>query len=319
MHPAGSVIFFTVASGAGYGVLTFSGVLAALGMLPVHWGAGFAVMLIGLGLVTAGLLSSTFHLGHPERAWRAFSQWRSSWLSREGVAAVVTYGPAAVLGWAWVIEGDPGSAFGRAAGAALALTSLVTIFCTAMIYRSLKPVPAWHNGWTVPGYLVLGLGTGGVVFVAVMTAVSVPLPVVASIAVALCLVGLGIKTGYWQALRDGFPSPTRESAVGIVVGGAVQPLEDPHSSDNYLMKEMGYRVGRKHADKLRRFAAVAGFAAPAILLGLSIPVLSSGLGVGLTLAAAVTTLAGVLVERWLYFAEARHVVMLYYRDRPEIG
>ena len=101
MHPAYSVILFTTASGAGYGLL------ALLGLVGISHGEasslafGLTAMVIALGLITVGLLSSTFHLGHPERAWRAFSQWRSSWLSREGVAAVLTYVPALLFGLVW--------------------------------------------------------------------------------------------------------------------------------------------------------------------------------------------------------------------------
>lgn len=97
MHPAFSIIFFTTAAGAGYGLLMALGLLAPLGLVPQKWGFGAVSLAIGFGLVIAGLLSSTLHLSHPERAWRAFSQWRSSWLSREGVASVITFIPAAVF------------------------------------------------------------------------------------------------------------------------------------------------------------------------------------------------------------------------------
>ena len=90
VHPAPSVILFTTASGAGYGLLAWLGAAGAFGGLPADRWFGGVAMVIGLGLVSAGLLASTFHLGHPERAWRALSQWRSSWLSREGVAAMAT-------------------------------------------------------------------------------------------------------------------------------------------------------------------------------------------------------------------------------------
>src|SRR5204862_3402126 len=102
MHPAYSVILFTTASGAGYGLL------ALLGFVGFNHGPassfifGLVAIVIALGLITIGLLSSTFHLGHPERAWRAFSQWRSSWLSREGVAAVLTYLPAVLFSATWL-------------------------------------------------------------------------------------------------------------------------------------------------------------------------------------------------------------------------
>src|SRR5688500_11960141 len=92
MHPAFSVIFFTTASGAGYGLWIWLGVLALSNALP---GRTPALIALGLGFVgvTAGLLSSTLHLGQPLRAWRAFSQWRSSWLSREGIAALLCFLP----------------------------------------------------------------------------------------------------------------------------------------------------------------------------------------------------------------------------------
>ena len=109
MHPAFSVIFFTVSSGAGYGLLALIGALGALGMLPADKVFGLTAIVLALAAVTAGLLSSTFHLGHPERAWRAFSQWRSSWLSREGVASVIAYGPAVALAaiWMWPVGPRP--------------------------------------------------------------------------------------------------------------------------------------------------------------------------------------------------------------------
>ena len=101
MHPAYSVILFTTASGAGYGLLALLGLVGISHGQASSLAFGLIAMVIALGLITVGLLSSTFHLGHPERAWRAFSQWRSSWLSREGVAAVITYVPAVLFGAVW--------------------------------------------------------------------------------------------------------------------------------------------------------------------------------------------------------------------------
>lgn len=318
MHPAGSVIGFTVASGAGYGMLAVIGLLAAMGRLEADEVLGFIAMSVAIALVTGGLLSSTFHLGHPERAWRAFSQWRSSWLSREGVASVVTYVPAAVLGWFWVIEGDVGGEPARIAGVALMTMSLVTIFCTAMIYRSLKPVPAWSNRFTVPAYLSLGLASGLVAIVTLFGLAGVrDLPLLWAAVFASAL-GLLVKHAYWRALDSGFAQPSRESATGLTFAGAVRPFEDPHSSDNYLMKEMGFRVGRKHAGRLRAIARHAGFSVPAALLAVAGVSLSFGMFAVTTLAASLLMAVGLTAERWLFFAEARHVVTLYYRDRPTV-
>ncbi len=318
MHPAVSVIFFTVASGAGYGVLAFTGILAAAGRMPSY--PLYAVINLGIGLtlVTAGLLSSTAHLGHPERAWRAITQWRSSWLSREGVFALLTYAPALVLAWLWIVEQRNDGAIWIATGLTLTLLSVVTVLSTAMIYRSLKPIPAWHNGWTMPVYLALGLASGAVVLSAALAALGRPLMELQIAALVLTAVGLVLKLGYWQALDRGFGGPNRGDATGLGGLGTVHPFENPHSADNYLMKEMGYRIARKHAAKLRVYAIVLGFALPlAGLLAGALFIENSWVPVISNSIAGVVMLVGLLVERWLFFAEARHVVTQYYRD-PEV-
>src|SRR5690554_2596577 len=152
MHPAYSVILFTTTSGAGYGLLALLGLTAATEAALPRIG-GLIALLLALGLITFGLLASTFHLGRPERAWWAFSQWRTSWLSREGVASVLTYIPAGLFGIGWVFLGTFAGWVSIAAILA-AIGSVATVCTTAMIYASLKPVAEWHSRFTLPAYLV---------------------------------------------------------------------------------------------------------------------------------------------------------------------
>ena len=112
MHPAYSVILFTTASGAGYGLLFWLAVLSVFDDLPADLTLGLAGLGLAFALITVGLLSSTAHLGRPERAWRAFSQWRTSWLSREGVAAVATFVPFALFALGWLVLGANRGMFG---------------------------------------------------------------------------------------------------------------------------------------------------------------------------------------------------------------
>ena len=158
MNPAFSVIVFTTLSGAGYGLLAWLGLQYAWHPPPWHRGTAMISLGVGLALVTIGLSSSVFHLGKPLRAWRAFSQWRTSWLSREGVLSLNTYIPALLLGWL-VWHGESGVVL-RIAGIALTATSLATVACTAMIYVSLKPVPAWGHRLVLPGYLLFAALNG---------------------------------------------------------------------------------------------------------------------------------------------------------------
>ena len=307
MHPSFSVIFFTTASGAGYGLLALVAVLAPLGVAPPDAVFGFAALGLALGGVTAGLVSSTFHLGHPERALRAFSQWRSSWLSREGVSAIATYLLAGLFGVFWIFFG----AISALLGGLTAIGSVVTVFCTAMIYRSLRPVQRWHNAWVVPNYLALALMTGALWLAMLLQLFVTADKGVSLLVLAAIILAAMLKLGYWRFIDTSASASTAESATGLGALGKVRLFEAPHTSENYLLKEMGFRIARKHAAKLRRITVLLAFALPFALS--LVPPLAVGWPAALAalLAAPIATL-GVLIERWLFFAEAKHAVMLYY-------
>ncbi|MBT7147996.1 MAG: dimethyl sulfoxide reductase anchor subunit [Rhodospirillales bacterium] len=263
----------------------------------------------GLALVSAGLLSSTFHLGHPERAWRAFSQWRSSWLSREGVLAVVTYGPALCVGWIWFTSGALATD-GRWAGLALTILALITVFATAMIYRSLATIRQWSNHWTVPCYLIFAVMTGAVVMNAVLWVSGYPNGELIKIAALSCLVGYSVKLAYWRYIDTTRFASTPATATGLDSIGEAKLFERPHSADNYLLKEMGFSVGRRHATKLRRITKLFGFLVP---FGLTVLTMGGGpIAVLASILAVISVGFGIFAERWLFFAEAQHVVTLYY-------
>src|SRR5690606_7954573 len=137
MHPALSIIVFTSVSGLGYGLAAVLG----LGLLDPAFPWVGAAHLLALTLISGGLLSSTLHLGNPQRAWRAFSQWRSSWLAREGVMAVISFVPLCVSAWLALFEGR----YSPIAGVLGAAGSAVTVYCTSMIYASLRSVQAWNT------------------------------------------------------------------------------------------------------------------------------------------------------------------------------
>ncbi len=309
MHPAYSVIAFTTMSGAGYGLLALLGALGAAGLLPPDRWFGFFAFAIALGLVTAGLLASTFHLGHPERAWRAFSQWRSSWLSREGVAAVIAYAPAGIFAIGWVFLEQNGGLW-AIAGWLTAITSAITVYCTAMIYASLRTIPRWYNRWVPSVYMALALGTGAVLLVALAHIFGLFAPWLAWLAVAAFALGIVLKLAYWGSSDTAPRQYTAEQATGLGNIGKVRQLEAPHSEANFVQREMGYQVARKHAERLRRIVLI-GFAAAAALLALAAisPAIVSMMLTKVALAAAALSVA---VERWLFFAEAEHIVNIYY-------
>jgi DMSO reductase anchor subunit len=311
MHPALSVIIFTTTSGAGYGLLVWYGLMSAF--VPGERIVALIVLPLALVLVTAGLLSSTFHLGRPERAWRALSQWRTSWLSREGICSFLTYIPAGLLTLAWIASPAPRS-LAVTLGLVTACASLVTIYCTAMIYASLKTVHQWYNPYVVPNYLALGLYCGGLLLAAVLHLIGRGLLSVDLVTVIAGLVALVGKLSYWRFIATTRHPSTPESATGLGQFGKVSLFEAPHTEENYLMREMGFTIARKHAEKLRRLSLVALFAAPFFLV--MIAMVAGGLVATAAMWIAVLLAAlGVFVERWLFFAEARHVVTLFYGAR----
>ena len=268
---------------------------------------------LALGLVSVGLLSSTLHLGHPERAWRAVSQWRSSWLSREGVMALITYLPALIFASGWVFFGTTGGIFWpfallAAAGAA------VTVWCTGMIYASLKPIRQWHHPLVAPIYLAFALMTGSLLALPLLAFAGAPHGWAGWLAVPAILLAWGLKALWWRAIDRDQPVSTPESATGLGRIGLVGMLDPPHTETNYLLHEMAFRIGRRHGRKLRRLSYASGFCAALVLSLLTL--LSTGVLAGLLAAlAAAAGLTGVAIERWLFFAEARHTVTLYYRRR----
>ena len=313
MHPAYSIIFFTTASGAGYGLLFLLALTGAAGLLPPDPWLGGVGFVLALGLATGGLLSSTFHLGHPERAWRAISQWRSSWLSREGVAALVTYPVALAFAYGWVVEGTTGGLWALA-GLATAAMCVVTVICTGMIYASLKPIRRWNNRWVLPNYLALSLMTGAILLEALVVGFGQPLPALAGLTPIAIVVGWLLKRAYWRFIDAEPGAATIESATGLGHLGKVRLLEPPHTSENYLQREMGYQIARKHAVKLRRIAVMLAFVVP-LVLALIVALMPPGiLAAAVSILAALCVALGVVIERWLFFAEARHAVMLYYGE-----
>lgn len=289
MHPAPSVILFSTLSGLGFGFLAFLGWGA---ITPSGWVA-FCLWALGYGLAVAGLLASTFHLGNPKNALKAFTQWRTSWLSREAWASVATLLLLAPVALSGIFGLGLPSALGQVAGG----LALGTVFTTAMIYTQIKAVPRWHH-WLTP-----------VMFLSFAVAGGATLSGQAWAPLALLAVGV-VLFAVWRVGDGAFAraGQTLGAATGLDRLGVPSVLDPAHTAGNYLKREMIFVVGRKHAAKLRKIALVLASVLPAAILLLPLGVWGIAL-------AAVVHLTGALAARWLFFAEAEHVVGLYYGAR----
>ncbi|NAZ38011.1 DmsC/YnfH family molybdoenzyme membrane anchor subunit [Rubellimicrobium sp. CFH 75288] len=281
MHPAPSLILFSSLSGLGLGLLAWASLLRPEG------GAALLAFGLGLALAAAGLGASVFHLRRPARARFAFSQWRSSWLSREAVLAPLALGTAALHGLLLALRGESPLALGLLA----ALLCALTVLSTAMIYATIRAVPRWHH-WSVPAHFLALAAAGGALLAA-------PAPLAAAL-----LIGAGVLVAlHWHHGRTAFARAGQSAATATALEGRVRLFAPPHTGPNYVTREMAGQVGRARAGQLRLLALALGLLLPLALLWLSPPL------------AALSHLAGVLCARWLFFAEAEHVVSLYY-GRP---
>lgn len=254
----------------------------------------FIFFVIGFGLAVGGLISSTFHLGRPERSIKAFKQWRSSWLSREAIAAVFTLSIMAVYAIGRIFfDYDI-----RILGVAGAIMSIVTVFTTSMIYAQLKSIPRWNTKLTPAYFLSLSLAGGALLAGQI------------KFCLLLLLISGTIQLLVWikgdRALA--LSGTTIESGTGLGTIGRVRAFEPPHTGTNYLLKEFVHIVGRKHSAKLRIIALILMIGTPILLLSLSFSYFLAALSV-------ISHIAGLFISRWLFFAEAEHVVGLYYGKR----
>lgn len=306
MHPAFSVIFFTVSSGAGFGLFAL---LVLADMLGLGGGLSTNQQLVGgvvaLVLISAGLLSSVFHLANPKNAWRAFTRYRTSWLAREGVFAVMFFPFAiAYLGLTWLNWVDM-NWLRLSIGVVAAMLAWTTIFSTGMIYACLKTIRQWNSPLVPANYLALGHFLGALLLLAVASGGGVVLGPYVALAMGLLVAAAALKAIYYFWIAKPGATSTIKTATGFT-RGAVRLLDTGHTHGTFLTQEFGFEIARKFAVLLKVFVFIAAFAIPA---GLLLTAQSTQENLYLV---ALTAILGIVAERWLFFAEARHVVNLYH-------
>ncbi len=310
MKPAFSVLFFTVFAGAGTGLLVWSILIQLTTATYLGQALDSRLVLVsgatGLTVMTLGLLSSTLHLANPKNAWRAFSRFRSSWLSKEGVFSVLLY--PVYIAYIFVLYSNDYVYTGWAAffGVLSISIAMMTVYCTGMIYASLKPIRQWHNNLTTPLYLLFSLMSGAILTHALYGAMYQELSAtLTKICISLLLITASLKWLYFWYI--GKPKgETIATATGFE-GQKVRLLDAGHSAHTFLTNEFIYQAKPETINRLRRSVAGLAFLMPLILL-----LMGNHVTVYL---ASLCMMLGLLIERWLFFAEAKHVVRLYHGDQ----
>jgi sulfite dehydrogenase (quinone) subunit SoeC len=322
MHPAFSVIFLTTLIGAGQGLFLalYTGQIYALANLLPTQGTAFYVggSLIALALLVAGLIASFFHLGRPERAWRAATKWRTSWLSREVLALplvmvlVAAYALAHYLGWTvplFTLAGTLPVSPTLLIGLLGTLAVFALFLCTAMIYAGVPFLQEWHSPLTVVNFTLLGIASGFLLAAAWSAWLGNELVgfygTSGVIATLLALVTRLLAMARNRGIKH---KSALASAIGVRHSELTQKAQGAMGG-SFNTREFF------HGRSIRTLAAVRTLF---LVLTFPIPVLLIGLGYWLEspflpLAAFGAQYLGLLAERWYFFAEARHPQNLYYQ------
>ena len=307
MHPSKSIIFFTVISGTGYGI--FIGLLFNVLFVEISYNLEYKLFLslASFLMIVTGLLSSTLHLGHPERAWRAFSQWKTSWLSREGLAAVITFIPMILFYYFWIIN---------ISGYILLLIltsffSIITIFCTGQMYASLKTIPSWNNPLVTPIYILNGITLGSLFVYSLNFLFKYNLNLFEKFIYVIITLNFVSKVIYWISVRKK-SNTTIETAIGIKSNN-ITFFEGPHTGKNYLTTEMINAIRKQNSNFLRITFCILSFITPLYMINQYSYLVADPFILKISMIAVfILSFIGMIIERYLFFIQSQHVVGLYY-------
>lgn len=321
MRPAFSVLFLTTLIGAGQGLLValVAGqlflVVGTGGMTETggFYAAGSALALVLLAL---GLLASFFHLANPQRAWRAATQWRTSWLSREVIALpavmgmAVLYGGLHWLGWDMALmhfANGKSLDLTMAVGFVTVLACFALFLCTGMIYACVKFIREWASVWTVINYTLMGLASGFILAAAFAASNgSVVTGVFSGMALVLTIAALfGRAYSLWRNARIR-PVSTLKGAIGAPHQN-IRQVSQGFGGKSFNTTEFFHGVSADTVRMLVVFFIAAGFVAPAALVLMG--------ATALLWLAFVVQYVGLLAERWVFFAHGNHVQNLYYQRK----
>ncbi|WP_295581879.1 sulfite dehydrogenase subunit SoeC [uncultured Lamprocystis sp.] len=323
MHPAFSVIFLTTLIGAGQGLFLalYTGQIYALAnLLPAQGDEFYAFgSLVALTLLVGGLIASFFHLGRPERAWRAAARWRTSWLSREVLVLPLVMALVFAYGLAhWTAHTQSLFTLGNwlavdatlLIGLAATLAVFALFVCTAMIYAGVRFLEEWSSPLTVINFTLFGLASGFMLAAAYSAFIGNQL---------VAFFGTWSVIFTLMALISRFASLTRnarlqhkstvQSAIGVRHQTVSQKAQGA-TAGSFNTREFFHGRSAGTLRTVRLLFLFLVFPLPILLIGAAYATQSPTLPI---VAFAVQYL-GLLFERWFFFAEARHPQNLYYQS-----
>jgi len=263
---------------------------------------------VALFLLALGLLASFFHLGHPERAWRAAMMWRTSWLSREVIALPILIALTLVAYlqsrsteislWLWL---------------GLMIATIALWVCTAKIYQCIRFIQEWSHPSTLLNFILLGLTSGWMLLSILLSAWEkgdnpAIISAMSGTSFTLLFLALLLKLWIWRRNRNLRPKSNLASATGIK-GENIRQTSMGLMGGSFNTREFFHHQTDRMIKNLRKAILLLGYILPMVCMAFSF---SSPSG-ALLILALVIHYVGLLAERWMFFAEANHPQNLYYQ------
>src|SRR5688572_25443315 len=171
-----------------------------------------------------------------------------------------------------------------------------------MIYACLKFLQEWATPPTAANFFLLGSASGFTLAAALAGGLAPELArFYAQWAIALTLLGAAFRVASLARNRRLRPRSTLQSAIGIAEP-RIRQVSQGYTAGSFNTHEFFHGAGAAALRWVRWGFLAAAFAVPVVLLGL-----------GFLGAAFVVQYAGLLMERWYFFAEANHPQNLYYQ------
>lgn len=312
MHPAFSVIFLTTLIGVAQGLFTALLVGQAYELADPELTLGNSFYAVGAFLALlfcgGGLVASIFHLGHPMRGWRAFSQWRTSWLSRE-VIMLPTFMFFVFLYMVMLFSGASTHSV-LLVGLIGLVASFLLFYCTGMIYACLTFLREWATPLTIVNFILFG-SASGFAFASFYAAISAPELVATFGWFAIVFTIMSLGTRYWTLVRNAELKANAKTNAQTATGfrGKVVQRSQGQMGGSYNTREFFHGATDLFVKKIKSIFMVMVFPVPVVLLFLG---MGSESALVLFLAFAVQYV-GLLAERWYFFAQVNHPQNIYYQ------
>lgn len=324
MHPAFSVIFLTTLIGVAQGLFLalFTGqMFTHFKLMPEQSDPNFYIIgsFLAVVLLILGLVSSMFHLGHPERAWRSATMWRTSWLSREVIVlpavivGVATYGTAHYFDLTYALFETPG---GTSIDATIILGLITTVLtyalfvATGMIYACMRFLQEWHSPLTVINFILLGTASGFTLATLLSAWLNTELTdFYATWAITFIVLAFFSRLASVMRNKNITPKSDLRSAIGIRHPGVVQ-ITQGFLGGSFNTREYFHGATKIFVRNIKYIFFILVFFVPLILLVISL----GNKGYMLLLATVLIQYLGLIAERWYFFADANHPQNLYYQN-----